>query len=161
MAVKKFPGVFDKETSDRYIDLNERYLYQYQIIMKYLQKSVTGWNAGKFFDRNDIRHLIVYAITEFTDLVIEDLNHAWCKVNVDCVCDKSFEKFSHGYKGLDVVGIDTLLKKYQSGEADKILICSIFHENEVYQELMNLGISQKDLISVIDVIFDDSEDITN
>lgn len=146
-----FPGI--KEYPPQFIDNDERSIYQYPIIMKYLQKKVKGWNFWDFFKTYKDKKIVIYAVTEFTDLILDDYKMCTNQEYVSCICDRGYTRYRGSYREFEVISIDELINRYQEGEVETILICSIFHENEVYRDLMERGISQNALISINSVIF--------
>lgn len=152
-SLDKFPKVREVLCPPGYIGKEERYQYQYPIIMRYLNNKINGWNVGDFLYEIGGRTVALYAITEFTELVINDLKRCDKPIEVVSICDKNSKKYEDGFHEYEVTDMDNLLALYQSKRVDKILICSIFHVNEIYADLMERGIGLNDLISVNSAIF--------
>lgn len=143
-----FPKVREIKCSPDYIGKEERYQFQYPIIMRYLKNKISGWNIGDFLYEIGIQKVALYAITEFTELVINDLERCSKPIEVMLICDKNSKKYEEGYLEYEVTGIDNLLAYYKSKKIDKVLICSIFHVNEIFSDLMERGIRLDDMLSV-------------
>jgi hypothetical protein len=153
-----FPTVQEPIISDdNYIDTVERYQYQYPIIMRYLKNKINDWNVGDFLYEQGAHKLVLYAITEFTELVIEDLKRCEKPIKIASICDKNNQKYIDGFQKYKVIGIDELVAGYESKKFDKILICSIFHANEIFTGLMERKIKLEDMISVSTAIFNGRE----
>jgi hypothetical protein len=149
-----FPTVQEPiKRNDKYIDTVERYEYQYPIIMRYLKNKINDWNIGDFLYEQGAQKIVLYAITEFTELVIEDLNRCEKPIKIEAICDKNKQKYIDGFQQYEVIGIDELVERYESKKFDKILICSIFHSNEIFADLMKLKINLEDMIAVNAAIF--------
>lgn len=149
---KVFPTKI-KERKSGVIEREERFEYQYPIIMKYLKNKISGLNIGDFFKRIEGKNFAIYAITEFTELVCDDLKLYDDSIRLVYICDRNYQKFCKGYKDYQVVGIDNLVNDYNAGKIDKVLICNIFHANEIFDDLQSRGIALKDLVSVNSAIF--------
>lgn len=137
-----------------YIGNEERLIYQYFLIKKYLENKLEGKQTSEFFLKNGIHSISLYAMTEFTSFLLKDIEKENSDMEVSYIIDRNAEKINRaGYLNREVIGIQDLCKKYESGYVKTIVICSIFHEQEVFRELILNGIQQEDLVSVIDVIF--------
>lgn len=141
------------ERKNGVIAREERFEYQYPIILKYLKNKISGLNIGDFFDKIEGKNFAIYAITEFTDLVCDDLKSYDDSIKLVYICDRNYQKFCKGYKGYQVVGIDKMVKDYNARKIDKVLICNIFHANEIFEDLQNRGIALRDLVSINSAIF--------
>ncbi|HCL04325.1 MAG TPA: hypothetical protein DHW61_18265 [Lachnoclostridium phytofermentans] len=124
-----------------------RYEYQYPLIMKYLKMKIAGYSVGDFTRKINVNRIALYAITEFTDLFIDDLK-TYDEQLVVTVADKKADKYPNGYKKYDVIFPQELYRLYEQKQIDCILVCSIFHENEVIKELLKIGFDINDLITV-------------
>lgn len=152
---KFLPDVEMPKRSIGYITKEERYQFQYPIIMKYLRKKVSGWSVGDYLSRIGGKNIALYAMTEFTELAYEDLTCNDSKVTVVCICDKNFTKFTDGYRGRDVIGLADMAELYRKKEIDKILVCSIFHINEIVREILAQGVDLDDIISISTAIYNE------
>lgn len=149
-----FPTVQEPVFRDAdYINTAERYQYQYPIIMRYLKNKINEWNIGDFLYEQGAQKIVLYAITEFTELVVEDLKRCKKPIKIAAICDKNKQKYIEGFQQYEVIGIDELMDGYESKKFDKILICSIFHVNEIFDDLMERKIELEDMISVNAAIF--------
>ncbi|TCL58122.1 hypothetical protein EDD76_107238 [Kineothrix alysoides] len=149
-----FPKIQEPIFKDNnYIDIAERYQYQYPIIMKYLKNKIDGWNIGDFLYEQGAQKIALYAITEFTELVAEDLEKCDKSIKIVAICDKNNQNHRNGFHQNEVIGIDKLVEEYESKKIDKILICSIFHANEIFYDLMERKIKLEDMITVSTAIF--------
>lgn len=154
-----FPKVKKIVTKYNSAERNERYRYQCPVVMRYLENKLRGWNIGVFFEQIQTEKIALYAVTEFTEYVLRDLRGSDFPVEVRCIGDRNFIRFPQGVCQTEVVSPNEVLRRYQSGEIEKIMICSLFHENAVFEDFMNQGVRQEDLLSVTSAIF--SFDIFN
>ena len=106
-----------------------------------------------FLNAIGLQKIALYAITEFTDLVYNDLFNSSSEIQIVYICDKNYRKFPNGFHLEKVIGIEELLKQYKDGKIDGVLNCSIFHENEVFRELISQGIQPKHIVSIVDCIY--------
>ena len=142
--LEKAPGLIERE---------ERYWYQYSIVLKYLKNKIANRNIFSFFEMIGVRKVALYAITEFTEMICDDLKNAREDVEVTYLCDRNAAKFKNGYKGIPVVEVEALVKDYRDGKVEKVMVCSVFHVNEIMDDLISKGVRAEDLVSVISVIF--------
>lgn len=149
-----FPQVSEVVKREDYLEADRRQQYLYPIVMRYLKRKIAGWNVSDFFKMAGAKRIVLYAVTEFTELFCDDLKQQGSGAEILYVCDKKYGKYSRGYKGYRVVGIDEMLQAYQIGMIDHIVICSIFHENEIFAELLERGVQLEHLISINTVIFE-------
>lgn len=148
-----FPEVKQSEKKYNPAERNERYRYQCPVVMRYLENKLRGWNIGVFFEQIKAEKIALYAVTEFTEYVLRDLELSASPVEVVCVADKNFARFPQGICAKEVVSPEKVLSLYQSGEIDKLVVCSLFHENAIFGEFIDRGVRQEDLISVTSAIF--------
>ncbi len=127
--------------------------YQYPFIMKYLENKTQKKELCGFLNAIGLQKIALYAITEFTDLVYNDLFNSSSEIQIVYICDKNYRKFPNGFHLEKVIGIEELLKQYKDGKIDGVLNCSIFHENEVFRELISQGIQPKHIVSIVDCIY--------
>lgn len=125
----------------------------YPVIYRYLKNKIAGWNIGDFFNTLKKKNIAIYAVTEFADLMIDDLKAYDKDISVKNICDKNHINFPNSYKGINVVSIDVLVEQYIKKAIDIVVICSLFHENEIFDELVENNIEMRDIVSIVDIIF--------
>lgn len=152
MKFKDKPCVVSLEEGIGGLPRNERHLAQYPLIMKYLNNVLDGENSAEYFLREGTHRIALYAVTEFTELFIKEIEKDG-RVEIVAVGDRNYSGFGKGYRGYPVKSIQQIKSMYQKKEFDKILICSLFRENEIFRDLMNEGIAADDLVSVGMVLF--------
>lgn len=149
-----FPKVCDVIESSNYIEQCERWQYQYPVILRYLKNKINGWNICDFFQTYGYRRVALYAVTDFTELILQDIEANNRIEHHDIsVYDTNYQKFVHSYMGYEVNGIHKLIEKEQLGKLDCIIVCSLMHENEIISSLMQKGVKQEKIISIVSVIF--------
>lgn len=148
--------VFPKDIllpSNRTITREERQLYQYPVMVQYLKKMIKGIRFADFFgEKKD--GVALYAISDFTDLICDDVLCSGNEKLICYICDKDADGYKKGRKGYSVVSPDVLVQDYREGKVTQIVICSLIHENAIFKELINRGIREEDLISIASVIYD-------
>ena len=68
------------------------------------------------------------------------------------LCDKFYAKYPHGFEGKQVVSINKMVELYRDEKVDMIIICTVFHANEVISELVDLGIPLDNMITGMNLI---------
>ena len=131
----------------------ERMIYQYPVVMKYLKNKVKGWSICDFLKIYEYKRVVLYAITEILDLIMDDMVSSGLLLEGVFLCDTNVEKYEKGYANHPVISVKALLQKYQEGEVDCIIVCSLFHENEIIKALMKQGIAQEQVISIASIVF--------
>lgn len=148
-----FPLVDRDKIKPGIMEGNERHISLYPIVLKYLKNSLSGWNIGQFFEKIGKTKVALYALTEFSELVMMDVTNSKNDEVIVNICDKQYEKFPGEYYGKKVIGLSELILKYQKKEIDEIVICSIFHTNAIFDELIREGIDIKDIVSIGSILF--------
>lgn len=146
------PAVIATDEILNYVGKYERYCHQYPIIMKYLKKKINNRRLDDFFKSINANKVVLYAVTEFTDLVIEELLNENEQM-IYAICDRAADKFSGYYKNCRVINIDDMITDYKNNCFDKIVVCSIFHEKEIIDEFCDKEIPLDDVVTVIQAIY--------
>lgn len=146
-------GRIDTSIENNIETKEKRYRYQYPLIMKYLENKIQGKEIYDFIADSGFKNVAIYALTEWTDMVYDDISRHTDKIQIVCVCDKAYTRFSNGFHGNEVVGIEELVRQYKQGRVDGVVVCNVFREKEIIQELVEKGICQEHVISIISVIF--------
>lgn len=128
---------------------------QYPIIMKYLQNKLKGWSIQHFFDKYHYKNVALYSATEFAELALDDIRHNRAdKLKNLYICDLNAHKsFVNGFAKHPVISIDELITQDQKGNIDCIIICNLYHRNEIKTDLIRRGIEPKKIITIFSVIF--------
>lgn len=153
----RFPPVIPWEPDPYppgYIVPEEWYSHQYPIIKKFFQKKMDGWNLGDFLLELGCKNVVLYAMTDFLDLAARDLMHSTPNIYLKYFACNDAYRYPDGYLAREVCDIEKLAEDYKSGGVDKIVVCSIFHANEIFTDLLFAGIKLQDLISINTIIFD-------
>lgn len=137
-------------------DKTERYSYQCPVVMRYLENVLKGWSISRFFENIAAEKIVLYSVTEFTEYVAMDvLKNEAGKSEIVFVSDRNPGAYPLGLHGIPVVGIAELTEAYFAGKVDKILICNLFHSDRIFEDLMQRGILQEDLISIVSAVYAD------
>lgn len=148
-----FPKIQETGNDKKFVTKEERYQYQCPIILRYLRNKIAGWSIGDFFSELETKKYVIYAITEFADLVCDDLAESEIEVKPLYICDKNYMKYPGGHKGYKVNGIPKLVDDYKKGEVEKILLCNILRQQEIVNELLDNEIKMNDIISITSAVF--------
>lgn len=152
MENDRFPPIRERRKSPYTASYERKCLFHERLLFTYLKKKIGGWSVADFLKSEKIERYILYAVTDFTELVCDDLEkNGVCRTGT--ICDKRASGYPNGCHGWEVVGIPDMLARYKNGEADKIIVMSILHENEIMEELLHEGIALDDLISIASIIF--------
>lgn len=131
----------------------DKIIYEYPVVLKYLRNKVRGWNVCDFLKYYGFKKIVLYAITELVDLIIDDIEYSCNQFFEITVCDTNADRFSKGHRNHPVIDVNKLLLEYREGNIDCIIICSLLHENEIIKNLMDEGVSQNVIISIASIIF--------
>lgn len=148
-----FPQILEKKAESGKASYEKKCIFHERILFHYLKRKMQGWSAGNFFDEENINSYALYAVTDFTDLLLDDLA---CRGNeniLEIICDRKAEAFRSGYKGREVVTPYEMLCKYKNKKIKKIIIMSILHENEIIDELLEQGVLLEDIISFVSILY--------
>ena len=100
---KMFVEIIEKKNAG--VNLDERYTYQYPIVMTYLKRKLKGWVFWDFFNRFQTARIALYAITEFTELIIGDYENYKGTCCIECIADRNYKMFYNGYMNYKVVNL--------------------------------------------------------
>ena len=138
--------------------------YESQVFKNYIErlnKKIAEWKSHKGFK------LAIYGAGEHTEMILK--NASWNGVKIDYVIDRSLIRQKEGFCGFKVVSPDEIKKmslrapslvslrakrsnlvsslRAGSGEAiSAILISSFTFQEEIYSELLNMNLSDVDII---------------
>ena len=128
---------------------DEWYIYQFLFLKKYLKKVITGWSLCDFFENVPANKIALYSKSVFVDDVIDDLRRRTDKRII--VSDKAFvgKEISDD---AEFVAPHELFNRYKSGEISKIVVCSVFFENQIMDELISTGFNLNDLVTLSNIL---------
>lgn len=152
MQAEIFPSIKKCKYPTNIISYEEKCIFHEKILSKYLKRLVNGWSINTFFLNEKIEKYILYSITDFTEIVCDDLKHIELFVPGK-ICDRRASEYPEGYRGWEVVDIKKMIDLYQAGKVDKIIILSVLHENEIIDDLLCRGIDLNDLISLVNILW--------
>lgn len=131
---------------------NSRRKYQYPIIYKYLEQTLSHKGICSVLSRHQKENIILYAITDITDLVIKEIQNN-NEISLCAICDKNHSAYNGFYRNVKVVSIDEMQLMMEEKEF-LIIICNPMRENQIFDDLLNRGFSLEDIVSVTSLIFD-------
>ena len=147
---KCFPDTVLIKHSINFIGQQERYIYQYPLVMEYLKKKIEGRKVKTFLKEIGANKVVLYAMTEFMELMVEELAND--EKIVYAVSDKIAERLVPQYSEMSIMDMERLLEEYKKHSFDKLVICSVFHRNEIIEELQKRGILLADMITIVQII---------
>lgn len=147
-----FPKIKRYTYSSNIVKYEEKCLLHERLLFKYLKRSINGWSIRNFLLDEKIDNYILYAVTDFTEIVCDDLMHDE-SFTPGKICDKRALAYLQGYRGWKVINVDKMIDLYETGGIDKIIIMSVLHENEIIDELLYKGILLNDLISIVSILY--------
>ena len=128
------------------------YIYLFRYLKKYINKILEGWSVKDFFENIPVDKLAVYTDTVFTDVLVGDLKRS-AKEPI-CVSDKKFE-IEENDENVCFLPPSTLFEKYKAGKISKIIVCGMFHENEIMDFLLTMGFELDDVITLSTILLQD------
>lgn len=130
----------------------ERWVYQYPTIKKYLKNKIKGWSICNFFPLYGFENIAYYAITEITELILLDIQSN-TNTNTVHLYDTFYSNMQDEYMGYKVGGIEQLLEDYNGNKIDLIVVCSLVHECEIISNLISIGIPVEKIVSIASIIY--------
>ena len=129
----------------------ERNLHYYPYLLQCLENVQKRKSIVAFLKKNSIDRVGLYAINEFMDYIIRD-------IEIDSleelrVYDKNAQRYESGHLGQAVCDFDMLIEDYKNSLISKIIICNLYHANEIANSLICKGVKGEDIISVDMLIY--------
>lgn len=147
-----FPPIVDILTQQGRIGNEKKSIFHERFLYHYLVRKIDGWSVKDFLESEKIDQYILYAVTDFTELFIKDLDRNNGN-RPKIVCDKNADKFRYGVRGCKVLYPEEMIYMYKSREIQKIIVMSVLHENEIIEELLKRGVLLHDMISIVSVLY--------
>lgn len=155
-AELKATGLLEESLKDNLkvltISQELRKQYHYEILKQYLKKQIRAESIFEPIIQHGYRKICLYAITDLTELVIYDLLQLK-KCEVIYVCDRNYKKYQNGIWGIKVIDQKYLISDILNKNIDLVLVCNPMRENDIFDELIEGGIPQEKIISIISLIF--------
>ncbi|MBQ8197890.1 MAG: hypothetical protein IJZ76_00480 [Lachnospiraceae bacterium] len=148
-----FPKVNKVLNNRNIVEIATRRQYQYPILERYLKRKIQGWSIGLFLNSINTKKIVLYAVTEFTEFAMLDLQNFNGDIEVLCICDRAAQSYAKGFCGASVVGVDQMMKMYENKEFEKVLVCTCSHANSVFSDLLSRGVNLDDIISISSAIY--------
>lgn len=150
-------GVLEEAIKDNLdtlrISNEQRYIYQYSIVYKYLKRQLSDNDIKKTFRRLGLKKIVLYAITDLLELLLIDMSREKGEYII-YISDRNYKKYGKEYKKFTMVNPHDLSEMEDKGEIDGIVICNPLRENDIFKEFMNSGIKSDKLYSLAALIFD-------
>ena len=132
---------------------NERYLYQYDIVAKYLEKKMQKFSVAEMFCRLGMKRVVLYAVTDLLNLVLTDILNDKRDVSV-FISDRQFQWMNGWYRGMAVIAPCELKRLIEQNVLDGIIVCNPIRENEIIDGFLGEGIELKKIYSLVSLIYD-------
>lgn len=152
METRIFPQFLESSETQKRASYEKKCIFHERLLYHYLMKKIEGWNIKDFLEKERIEDYILYALTDFTNLFVKDLEKNGGRRPL-FICDKNAEKFSYNMMGYEVSTLKKMIYLYKNGKVKKIIVMSVLHENEIITELLKEGMLLNDIISVISVLY--------
>lgn len=152
MKEEFYPEVIATDLLEGYIGDEERYVYQYPIIMKYLKKKIDNRCVADYINSVGAERIVIYAATKFAELLIKDIRNDSTDM-IWAVCDKNSKKLEKKFHQCRVIGIDEMISGYKQKRFDKIIVCSVFYANAIIDELIKNDIEYDDILTATQVVY--------
>ena len=140
-----FPAIMQGEELHAAIHRADKHHYYGSIMKQYLKNKMNNRSIGDFFEKRGIRKIALYATSELAEMVIKDIALHGSQVEITAIGDKHADRYMKEFCGCKIVSLHELKKDYVNREFEKIMVCSVFFSNEIFDELMQAGIKQEDL----------------
>lgn len=125
------------------------YIYLFGYLKKYMDKVLRGWSIRDFFEDVPAGKIAVYTDTVFTDVIVRDLRRTVKKPIF--VSDKKFETIKNNENACFLPS-QILFEKYKADEIAKIIVCGMFHANEIMDDLIDMGFEIDDIITLSTIL---------
>lgn len=134
--------------------LAERQRTQYPILYQYLKRQMSDKPVLSTIRRLGLKRVALYALTDITELVLEELKSAWDEFEICAACrnEERFEKT--GWRGLRVLGASELCRLEADGELDGVIVCNPPRENSIISDLLKLGFPLRKIYTIGAIVFD-------
>lgn len=147
-----FPQIIEISVLPGRASQEKKCIFHEGILYHYLQRKINGWSAADFLKEKKIEKYALYAVTDFMELFIKDLEKNGGR-KPEIICDKNAERFYYGVNSYEVISPEKLVCLYRDRKIEKIIIMSVLHENEIIDELLEKGVLLNDIISFISVVY--------
>lgn len=130
----------------------ERSAFLYPIMLKYVSNIIEGEPLSKTLSTHGIKRIILYAVTEFTDLLMEEFENSQL-VEVIAVADQNYKAHKGKYGVCPLISPDDLSQVFINKKADGVIVCSPIHANAIRDGLVRKGIEEKYIYSIIQLLY--------
>ena len=152
----KATGLIEESIKDnlRVLSISQelRKQYHYEVLKQYLRKRIQEESIFESIIQRGYRKICLYAITDLTELVICDLVQLK-ECEIIYICDRNYKSYRNGIWGIEVISKEHLTSDILNKNVDLVLICNPMREKDIFDELIEGGISQEKIISVVNLIF--------
>lgn len=148
---KNFPDVEDDIYISDKSSLIRKYTIYYPVLLDYLKKLQHGKSIVQVLMSKGAYRVGLYAVNEFMDSIIED--PLFGKLKEVKLYDLHKNQFIDGHLGYIVYGVNDLLKDYNQGRIEKIVICNLGLTNTIAEQFIIDGINPIDIITMYELIY--------
>lgn len=145
-----FPEVFEPNGQDR---LSKKGSLYYPVIKKCLMNILENRSVVHIIQKLRASRIVLYAVNEFVPYLLNDIESHGAGIEVIYICDHNHSNYENEFMGVPVNGIDRLKEDYQANMIDKVIICNLSYANEIIENLISIGISLEDIITVDSLVF--------
>lgn len=134
--------------------LAERQRTQYPILYEYLKRQVSDRPVLSTIRRLGLRRVALYALTDMTQLVLEDMRSAGDEFTVYAACRNEWRFEKTGWQGLKVLSASELCRMEDAGKLDGVIVCNPPKENCIISDLTKAGFPIKKVYTIGALVFD-------
>lgn len=125
-----------------------QFAVSYLTLHEWNYKKLKGKTLKSFLDQLGYKRIALYSLGTLGNIFLEEFNNE--KVDIVCLIDKNSHNFPDHIHGIPVISPDQI-NNYQ--EIDAVIICHVYYYNEIADELVTLGVPEKDILSLNDIVF--------
>lgn len=149
-----FPEVDKNSIKTGILVGNQHEILYYPIVLKYLKNVLNGWHIVDFCMKMGKNKVALYAMTEFTDLILDDFSNSTSMDYIEGIYDRNSFNLNKNYRGIELNNVDTMLRNIKENKIDCIVICSFNNENAIFKELVEKKKVDRHMVfSISEILF--------
>ena len=129
-------------------DERERYQYNYQTVLKYLEVKCQNKQIELFFEENNMKKIAIYGVDDLGKCLIQDLVNS--EAEIVYIVDQAYYSYPEGYLGIPVISPGEI---QEQTKVDAMVITVLFELNSIIDLLMEKDIELEKIINISDVVY--------
>lgn len=134
------------------ISEEEKTIYQFPLIVEYLKKKINGWSVGDLLKQVAAKKVILYSITLYTELIAMDICNTDTDIVVDSISDINENMIGNMIYGKKIISVDEAVNKVNMKDVDYILVCNVFREQEIINDLLQRGLDISRILTFTEMV---------